>query len=141
MAELPMHYETRYAWQGEAANGLVSIADHADLAVGTPHDLDRYSPEHLLVASAEICLANYVLLIAGLSQLDVKAYRSSAEGELEHEPKAGYRFKRILIRPQITVDSGAEAMAERVVAKAHRACLIARSLSCPVDIEPVVHGE
>jgi organic hydroperoxide reductase OsmC/OhrA len=141
MAELPMHYETRYRWEGKAANGRLAIADHPDLPAGTPHELDRYSPEHLLVASAEICLANYVLLIAGLSKLDVKAYQSSAAGDLEREPKAGYRFKRILIRPEITVQSGAEALAERVLAKAHGACLIARSLNCPVDIEPVVHGE
>ncbi len=140
MAELPMQYETRYAWDGEAASGRLSIDRHGDLPVGTPHDPAHYSPEHLLVAAAEICLANYVLLIAGLSKLDIKAYRSTATGELEHEAKAGYRFKRVLIRPEVVVESGAEATAERVLGKAHRACLIARSLSCPVDIEPVVRA-
>ena len=94
MAELPMQYETRYAWDGEAASGRLSIDRHGDLPVRTPHDPAHYSPEHLLVAAAEICLANYVLLIAGLSKLDIKAYRSTATGELEHEAKAGYRFKR-----------------------------------------------
>ncbi|MCG6967709.1 MAG: OsmC family protein [Chromatiaceae bacterium] len=140
MAELPMHYQTRYAWQGEASDGLVSIDGHADLASGSPHDTDRYSPEHLLVATAEICLANYVLLIARLSKLVVKDYRSAAEGELEHEEKAGYRFKRILIHPEITVEPGGEALAARVLDKAHRACLVARSLNCPVDIEPVIRS-
>jgi len=138
MADLPMHYQTRYAWQGEAAQGLVSIEGRADLPSGSPHDLARYSPEHLLVAAAEICLANYVLLIARLSKLEVRDYRSQAEGELEHEEKAGYRFKGILIRPELTVDAGAEELAARVLEKAHRACLVARSLRCPVEMQPTV---
>ena len=139
MSDLPMHYQTKYEWQGKGADGVLAVLGHADLPAGTPHDSDRYSPEHLLVAAAEICLANYVMLIAGLSKLEIKGYRSSAEGELEREPKAGYRFKRIVIRPELTVGSGTEAQAGRVLEKAHRSCLIARSLNCPVDIEPQVH--
>ena len=94
----------------------------------------------LLLAAAEICLANYVKLIAEKSKLEVKDYRSSAEGELEFVPKQGYRFKRILIRPVLTVSAGSETMAERVVEKSHRACLIARSLNCPVDIDPLIQA-
>jgi organic hydroperoxide reductase OsmC/OhrA len=138
MTEIPMHYTTAYAWQGKAADGVVSIEGHDGLPAGTPHDTDRFSPEHLLVATAEICLANYVLLIADRSKLKVNAYSSTAEGELEFEQSAGYRFKRIVIRPQLGVEAGAESLAQRVVEKAHKACLVARSLSCPVDIEPTI---
>lgn len=139
MTDIPMQYQTAYQWQGKAADGVISVEGHTDLPVGTPHDSDRYSPEHLLVATAEICLANYVLLIAEMSRLQVKEYRSSAEGELEREEKGGYRFKRILIRPELTVSGASESLAKRVLEKAHRACLIARSLNCPVDIEPIIH--
>jgi len=138
MADLPMQYRTSYQWQGNKAHGALAIEGHADLPVGTPHDSDRYSPEHLLLAAAEICLANYVKLIAEKSKLEIRDYRSSAEGELEFVPKEGYRFKRILIRPVLTTSGGSEAMAQRVVQKSHRACLIARSLNCPVDIDPVI---
>lgn len=138
MAELPMRYETSYEWQGNEAQGTLAITGRRDLPVGTPHDGNRYCPEHLLVAAAEICLANYVRLIAERSRLEIKDYSSSAEGELEFVPKQGYRFKRILIRPVVTVNAGSEAAAARVVEKSHRACLIARSLNCPVDVEPVV---
>lgn len=139
MSDLPMHYMTNYAWQGHESDGLISIDGHAGLPSGTPHDPDRYSPEHLLVATAEICLANYVLLIAKLSSLRIDAYSSHAEGELEREEKAGYRFKRIVIHARLQVPRGAEALAERVVAKAHRSCLIARSLNCPVEIDVSVN--
>ena len=133
-----MQYETRYEWQGDAAKGTLSIVGRRDLPVGTPHDGNRYSPEHLLLASAEICLANYVKLIAEKARLEIRDYCSSAEGELEFVQRQGYRFKRILIRPVLTVGEGSQASAERVVEKSHRACLIARSLSCPVDIEPTI---
>ncbi len=138
MAELPMKYETSYRRHSGAAGGTLSIASRADLAVGTPHDEGHYCPEHLLLAAAEICLANYVHLIAERSGLQIKAYHSQAEGELEFVPKAGYRFKHILIRPVLTVAAGSESTAQRVLDKAHRACLIARSLNCPVDVEPTI---
>ena len=135
MADLPMEYQTSYQWQGDTADGALSISGRKDLPVGSPHDGDRYSPEHLLVAAAEICLANYIKLIAARSQLEIKDYRSSATGELEFVPKQGYRFKHILIRPVLRINAGSEALAERVIDKSHRACLIARSLNCPVDID------
>ena len=140
MADLPMTYSTSYRWQSHAADGVLSIAERDDLPVGGPHDEGRYCPEHLLLAAAEICLANYVKLIAERSKLEILDYRSSAEGELEFVPKQGYRFKRILIRPVLKVPAGSEASAARVVEKSHRACLIARSLNCPVDTDPRING-
>ena len=136
MTDIPMKYQTAYQWQGKAVEGVINIKGHTELPVGSPHDIDRYCPEHLLVAAAETCLANYVMSIASMSKLEVTDYRSSAEGELEHENKAGYHFKRIIIRPELTIASASQALAEQVLKKAHKACLIAHSLSCPVDIEP-----
>ena len=139
MSDLPLHYHTAYQWSGEGAAGETSIDGPPPLAVGSPHDPARYSPEHLLVVAAETCLANYVLLLAGLSKIEVRDYRSTAEGELMRE-KAGYRFKRILIRPRLTVTAGNEAPAERVLEKAHSLCLVARSLNCPVEMEASVEA-
>ncbi|EGV19976.1 OsmC family protein [Thiocapsa marina] len=138
MSDIPLHYRTAYQWTGESAAGDIHIDGPAVLPVGTPHDAERYSPEHLLVVAAETCLANYVLLIAEMSKLDVKDYRSTAEGELIKEDKVGYRFKRILLRPELTVEASNESQAQRILKKAHDLCLIARSLNCPVDMEPVV---
>jgi len=140
MSDIPLHYHTAYEWAGEAAAGQIRIDEQEPLLVGSPHDSGRYSPEHLLVVAAETCLANYVLLLAGLSRLEVKAYCSTAQGELIREDKAGYRFKRILIRPRLTVAGGSEAQAERVLQKAHKLCLVARSLNCPVDMEASVEA-
>jgi len=141
MSEIPLHYRTAYEWTGEDVAGEVSIDGPPPLPVGSPHNPDRYSPEHLLVVAAETCLANYVMLLSRLSKVQVKSYRSSAEGELMKEDKAGYRFKRILIRPELTVEAGKEPQGKRVLEKAHKLCLIARSLSCPVEMELTVRAE
>lgn len=138
MSEIPLQYHTAYQWTGESAAGDIRIEGQSMLPVGTPHDAERYSPEHLLVVAAETCLANYVLLIAEMSKLVVKDYRSTSEGELIKEGKVGYRFQRILIRPELTIEAGNESQAERILKKAHDLCLIARSLNCPVDMEPVI---
>ncbi len=135
MSEIPMHYETAYRWCGEGEDGDSTIEDHAALSVGPPHSLGRYSPEHLLVVAAETCLANYVLVIARLSKLDIKDYHSTAKGELIKDGKFGYRFVRIEIRPKLTVATGQEVQAQRVLEKSHKLCLIARSLNCPVEVK------
>lgn len=137
---LPMHYASAYEWTGTAEAGTLTIEGHPPLPVGSPHDAARYSPEHLLLAAAEICLCNTYLAIAGLSKLETQAYRSTAEGELEFIPKEGYRFKRILIRPVITVAASEQDRATRIIEKAHKACLVARSLNCAVEIEPEILG-
>jgi organic hydroperoxide reductase OsmC/OhrA len=138
MSDIPLEYRTTYAWTGESAAGDIAIEGLPALPVGTPHDAERYSPEHLLVVAAETCLANYVVLIAQMSKLEIKGYRCTSEGELAKDGKAGYRFQRILIRPELTVEAGKESQAQRILKKAHDLCLIARSLNCPVDMEPVV---
>ncbi len=136
MSELPLNYRSSYTWTGHASNGAAIIENHPDLLIGNPHDAGRYSPEHLLLVAAESCLANTLFAIASMSKLNVLGYSSEAEGELIKEPKLGYRFVRISIRPTLKVGAGDEARAERILEKAHQFCLIARSLNCPVEIEP-----
>ena len=138
MSDIPLNYQSAYTWTGAAEAGEINIEGSPMLPVGSAHNPERYSPEHLLLVAAETCLANYVLLLSRLSKIEVRDYRSCAEGELMKEKKVGYRFKRILIRPELTVEAGKEAQAERVMEKAHKLCLIARSLNCPVEMEPTV---
>ncbi|MGB5179236.1 MAG: OsmC family protein [Gammaproteobacteria bacterium] len=140
MSDIPLHYHSAYQWTGEEMAGEASIEGQPPLPVGSPHSPGRYSPEHLLVVAAETCLANYVLLLAGLSSIEVKDYRSTAEGELMQEGAAGYRFRRILIRPRVSVAAGNEVQAQRLLQKAHTLCLVARSLNCPVEMEASVEA-
>jgi organic hydroperoxide reductase OsmC/OhrA len=135
MSEIPLNYQTAYEWTGEGEAGQIRIGELPVLPIGSPHSTDRYCPEHILVVAAEACLANYVLLISGMSKLKVIAYRSTAEGKLLKD-SSGYQFTRITVRPVFTVEPGRETMAKRIVAKAHDLCMVARALNIPVDVEP-----
>jgi organic hydroperoxide reductase OsmC/OhrA len=130
-----MNYHTAYEWTGSGEAGEAHIGDLPVLKIGSPHNTDRYCPEQILVVAAESCLANYVLLISSMSKLEVKAYRSTAEGELVKEDEAGYRFKRIIIHPTVVVEAGKEGMAGRILQKAHDLCMVARALNCPVEMD------
>ncbi|MGD8630465.1 MAG: OsmC family protein [Gammaproteobacteria bacterium] len=138
MSDIPMQYETGYSWTGTEMAGDVNIAGHPALPVGSPHDAERFCPEHLLVATVEACLANYILLFARLSSLEIRAYHSSATGELERMDKGGFRFRRVVVRPVLQVAEDSASLAGRIIEKAHNSCLVARSLDCPVEIEPTI---
>ena len=132
---IPMNYHTSYTWNGEAVQGALAAENLDDLAVGGAGETGRWDPEHMLVAAVETCLANSFLIVAGFSKMPVEAYTSSAEGVLLKE-KQGYRFERIIVRPVVTVTEDQMRKVERIMEKAHDVCLITRSLSCPVDVEP-----
>jgi organic hydroperoxide reductase OsmC/OhrA len=138
MSDIPMQYETGYVWTGREMAGDTNIAGHPSLPVGTPHDAGRFCPEHLLVATVEACLANYILLFARLSSLEIRDYHSSAMGELERMDKGGFRFRRIVVRPVLHVPGASASLAGRIIEKAHDSCLVARSLGCAVEIEPTI---
>ncbi len=138
MSEIPLNYHTAYEWTGDGEAGEVLVEGMPPMPIGSPKGSDRYCPEHLLVVAAEACLANYVLLISSRSKLTVKGYRSSAEGELL-EDDSGFRFKRITIRPTLTVEEGKEAMAKRIVGKAHDLCMVARAMNIPVEVEATIN--
>ena len=133
---IPMQYETKYEWKGEAEHGALDAPGHGALDMGTAGEGGRWDPEHLLVAAVETCLANSFLVVAGFSKVEVLGYRSTAEGFLLKEEKKGYRFEKILVRPVVTVAADAIARAQRVMDKAHTVCIISRSLNCPVEVEP-----
>ncbi len=139
---LPMNYRTRYTWSGEAVIGTESMEGHAPVRVGQPNGKDNLDPEHLFVAAAEVCLANTFFFFADKARLGVRSYTSVAEGELEQAPEGGFRFKQIVIQPRIEVLKDAVARAEQSIDRAHRYCLVSRSMSCTVRVEhEIVVGE
>jgi organic hydroperoxide reductase OsmC/OhrA len=138
MSLIPLSYKTSYQWSGDGESGQASAEGLPALSLGSPLSHDSYSPEHLLVLAAEACLANFVLVLARMSKFKVKTYRSTAEGVLIQEGMVEFRFSKVIIRPEIRVEAGQEEQACRLLDKAHELCLIARSLRCPVELEPMI---
>ncbi len=89
----PMVYTTAYRWTGTGDVGEEQVAGNEPIRVSGPMVSGNFDPEHLFVATAEVCLANTFFFFASNSRLDVAAYRSSTEGTLEKAPEGGFRFK------------------------------------------------
>ena len=139
-----MRFSARTSWSGSTAVGW----DHYDrthtaraepaeqeLTVTTAEERgnpDHLNPEQLLLMAASSCQMLWFLHLAAKTRIDVVAYEDRCEAEMPAD-----RFTRIVLRPEITV--AGDASADRVLKlcdQAHRHCNIAKSLSCPVELEP-----
>lgn len=139
MPTLPTHYyDTSLVWQGKR-RGTASAPGLPDLVCSAPPEFNGdpglWSPEHLFVIAAETCLMATFAAIAEKSQLGLRGYSSSAHGTLEWDEMQGYVFTEIEIRAVIDIESEADReKALRVLQKAERGCLVARSMDTEVTV-------
>jgi peroxiredoxin-like protein len=101
----------------------------------------RWTPEHFLVAAVASCFVSTFEGMAQNSHFDFGSLRLSAEGVLANE-NGGWRFTEIRLRPVVTVQKEENHdRAVRLLEKAEKSCLIARSLQCKVVLFPAVKVE
>src|SRR5262249_4085700 len=128
-------------WEG-GRRGKVAAEDiRTPIQFSTPPEFkgDRgyWTPEHLLLAAVASCyvatfyaLAESKLGFLGLEIL-VEGTLGKAEGRLQ--------FIRIVLRPTVNIARNEDGeLANSLLTKAHEGCLIARSLACPMHLEPLV---
>jgi peroxiredoxin-like protein len=96
----------------------------------------RWTPEHFLVAAVASCFISTFEGMAQNSHFDFGSLRLAAEGVLANE-NGGWRFTEIRLRPIVTVQKEENHdRAVRLLEKAEKSCLIARSLQCKVVLFP-----
>ncbi|SRR6266568_8263950 len=101
----------------------------------------RWTPEHFLVAAVASCFVSTFSGIAEKSRLEFASFNLDAEGMLDNEDGI-WRFTEIKLRPVVTVlEEEDRDMAIRLLEKAEKSCLIARSLQCKVVLFPAVKIE
>lgn len=140
-------YEITVEWHG-ATTGYrdysrdhdIHAAGHADIAGSSDPafrgDPARWNPEQLLLASVAACHKLWFLHLATEAGLVVTDYIDCAEGIMaEDSTTGGGRFERVILRPQIRLESGDPALLSAVHERAHALCFIANSLNFPVEIE------
>ncbi|MGA8224839.1 MAG: OsmC family protein [Candidatus Acidiferrales bacterium] len=102
-------------------------------------DLARWNPEELLVASLSACHQLWYLHLCSEAKIAVTSYIDHAEGEMEELADGAGNFKRVVLRPKVTVAPGSDiAKARELHGAAHAKCFIARSVNFPVDHEPEI---
>ena len=95
-------------------------------------DPDHLNPEQLLLLAASSCQMLWFLHLAAKARIDVVRYEDRCEAEMPHD-----RIARIVLRPEIEVRGEAsEDRIRRLCELAHRECNVAKTLACPVEVEP-----
>jgi peroxiredoxin-like protein len=97
-----------------------------------------WTPEHFLVAAVASC---YVSTFSGISENSHFSYASldlETEGVLE-KLDGSLQFTKIILRPVLKIASkDLRERALRILEKAEKGCLIARSLKCPIELQPEI---
>lgn len=135
-------YRTNVQWSRQR-KGKLGTKGMPTIEVATPVEFpgghpDIWSPEHLFVGAAEICLMTTFLSLAEKTKLVYVGYTSEAEGIME-KAEGGLQFTRIVIYPRVVVTNEDDVEKTRkLLEKAERYCLISNSMKTEVSMEPTV---
>lgn len=144
MQAFPHHYRVQAA--GEPA-GSVRVAAAGVAAIDTfpPPEFDgpegQWSPETLLVAAVADCYILSFRAVARASKLAWREISVDVEGVLERVDGV-MRFTRFRIAPRLVLEAGASAtLAQTVLDKSKRSCLVTNSLAAECELAPQVREE
>ena len=119
-----------------AVEGKPTLSGSADAAFrGDP---GRWNPEDSLLGSISSCHMLWFLHLASEAGWVVHSYIDRATAEMQMNPDGSGQFVSALLRPQVGISAGDEALSDRLHHKAHEMCFIARSLNFPITCEATV---
>lgn len=137
-------YVLRLDATGPKTGTIGAPQDHLpELDVASPPEFggpeNVWSPEHFFVAAISSCLMTTFHAIAAASQLEVVSYSDDPVGHLIRADDRMYRFDRVTLRPRVVIaDADKVDKARRLLDKAGHACLVSRSVSSEIHLEPVI---
>jgi len=130
-------HHAEVTWHGDRDDlraHTVKLADQEIAGSGTPElggDASKADPEELFVAALSACHMLWFLALARGERLRVTAYDDEAEGTMDDT-----HFTQVVLRPRVgwEEDPGPDVL-EDLHHRAHEACFIANSVSCPVEVQ------
>jgi peroxiredoxin-like protein len=135
-------YEVR-ATSTRLRSGVVASATISkSIAFSAPPEFlgepGAWTPEHFFVAAVVSCYVSTFSGIADASKFSFASLEVNAEGTLEKDA-SGWKFTQIRLSPALNIAREQDReRAGRLLEKAERSCLIARSISAKVTLEPIV---
>jgi organic hydroperoxide reductase OsmC/OhrA len=133
-------YQADVVWEGDRRCTAIA-GDRPTLTVGPPGDFPGggdadWSPEHLFLASVQSCTMLSFLAHCAHRAIGVRAYRSSAHGEVSRGEDGGrYAFQRVMMSVMARVEDGRVDDARALTDRAERDCFISASITAEVDTD------
>jgi organic hydroperoxide reductase OsmC/OhrA len=135
----PHHYDEQVSSGG--AGAILAGGRRPGIVGGPPPEFDGraewWSPEHLLLSAAGLCLMTTFQSFAARAGLPVEGYESRVDGVLDKTP-AGLGFTSIAITVDLRVAEADRTRAEHILQSAKRHCIVANSLKTAVELHTVV---
>jgi peroxiredoxin-like protein len=134
-------YEINLDWKSER-KGEASATGLPSLEVATPPEFPKghpgiWSPEHLYVASASVCLMTTFLAVAENSKLEFAHFQCKAKGKLE-KVEGKFMITEIILEPKVQIkDEKERDRTEKILHKSESSCLISNSMKTKVSLEKI----
>jgi peroxiredoxin-like protein len=141
--------ETTYTYHA-SAQWHQQVRGFVELEHGAPRTIDFsappefggdpgfWTPEHFLLAAVATCFVATFRAVANASKLDFQGIEVAADGVIEKQ-SGGFRFTKVSLKPVAIIFAEQEReRAQRLLEKAEKLCLVTRSLSCTVVLEPKI---
>lgn len=156
MAAKEHHYAVAVEWTGNTGSGTAAYRSYERAhVISAPHDGKpaipgssdpafrgdpaRWNPEELLVAALSACHKLWYLHLCAVNGVVVTGYVDQASGVMIEDADGVGRFRRVVLRPVVTVTPASDAGRARALHdEAHRHCFIANSVHFPVEHEPEI---
>ena len=147
--KLEDHMETKYTYSAKAQfhqhdRSFVELEHAAPRLIhfSAPPEFGGepglWTPEHFLLAAVASCFVATFRGVARNSKLDFQGIEVSVEGVIEKDG-GSLRFTRLTVEPALIILAEEEReRALRLLEKSEKICLIARSLSSLVRLEPKI---
>ncbi|MGH9492478.1 MAG: OsmC family protein [Terriglobales bacterium] len=137
-------YEVIGRWSGSRGGTLESHTLSHVLEFSAPPEFQGrvgfWTPEHFLVGAVASCFISTFAAVAEMSKLEVVSLRVGGKGVLEKVEGGGYRFTEVVLYLELAIARSEDReRAQRLIEKAERGCLIARSLSSKVTTVPAIN--
>ncbi|MGD8305751.1 MAG: OsmC family protein [Ignavibacteria bacterium] len=136
------YYKTNVKWD-EGRIGTLSSPTLESFKVATPPEFPKgvpntWSPEHLYVASINICLMTTFVAVAENSKLEFETYSCESVGKLE-KVEGKFMISEIELIPEIKIKHEKDIeRAERIIHKSDNLCLISNSVKTKIVLNPKI---
>jgi peroxiredoxin-like protein len=136
-------YHIAVTWNSERKGSVESRENIPLLEVATPPEFPKghpniWSPEHLYVASANVCLMTTFLAVAENSKLSFNSYKCSGTGILD-KVEGKFLMTEITLEPEIEISNESDKeKALKLIEKSEAACLISNSMKTKIILKPTI---
>jgi len=134
-------FKTKCQWV-EGKKGITMGIHKKNITIGCPPEFggeeEYWSPEHLFIASIEVCVMTTFIWLLEKNNLNIISYKSEANGKA-HMVGADFIFSEIVLKPVIKITTTrTKEKIHALIIDAGKQCMVSKSLKCNVILRPSI---